>query len=59
MRWPLAEALLALEAQLQRHDLEQHRFEQLLYVIGGGRRRPRVPRSLESRTRPGPVGQGW
>lgn len=56
LRWPLAEALLAFEAHRQREDLEQYHFEQLLYVIGGGKR-PRAPRSLETWTngsRPGP-----
>lgn len=59
MRWPLAEALLAFEARQQESDLEQYRFEQLLYVIGGGRRRPRPPRSLEKRMSTGSNGTSW
>lgn len=58
LRWPLAEALLAFEAQRQQADVEQFRFEQLLYVIGGGRR-PRRPRSLETRTNGARPGSTW
>lgn len=59
MRWPLAEALLALEARQRQADVEQYRFEQLLYAIGGRRGKPEVPRSLQPKSRPGPGGPGW
>lgn len=47
LRWPLAEALIAFEAKRQREDLEAFKFEQLLYMIGGGKK-PKLPRSLEA-----------
>jgi hypothetical protein len=52
LRWPLAEALLALEAHRQREDLEMFRFEELMYSIGGRKKKPTLPRSLEPRDRP-------
>jgi len=54
MRWPLAEALLAIEARRRRTDLERFQFEQLLYAIGGLKRKPTMPRSLNDDEGPGP-----
>lgn len=47
LRRPLVEALLGYEARQRVADLEQFRFEQLMYSVGAYSTRPKVPRSLE------------
>ena len=47
LAWPLDEALLALEARMRDRVLDVHRFRVLLYSIGGGKQKPKLPGWLE------------